>query len=91
MTADNDPKLVVVPFNMLPAEKEADPTPEKIALQKEFIRNRIVNRDNTELYNDPEAMVLLEQLGSDLVINAFACNFKINGKINEDIVSVIHP
>ncbi|KAI5836929.1 hypothetical protein DFP73DRAFT_532317 [Morchella snyderi] len=87
MTADNDPKLVVVPFNTLPAKKGANPTPEKIALRRSSIRNRIVNRENTELYNDPEAMALLEKLGSDLMINAFACNFKINGKINEDIKS----
>lgn len=32
-------------------------------------------------------MEFLNMLGGDLMINAFACNFKVNGKINADVVS----
>lgn len=32
-------------------------------------------------------MEFLNKLGGDLMINAFACNFKVNGKINNDVVS----
>ena len=85
---DDKSDLVVVPLNMLPAETQPSPDPKQIELQKKFIRERIVNRDNTELVRDEEAMALLAELGSDLMINAFACNFKINGKVNEDVVSM---
>ena len=80
-------ELVVVPFNMLPAEKEPNPDPESIEKQKEFIRERIIDKSNEELVGDPEAMELMGLLGSDLMINAFACNFRVNGKLNEDVVS----
>ena len=84
-TKDDD--LIVCPFNLLPAEKVPDPTPEKIEAQKQFIRDRITDRDNSELVQDKEAVKLLAEMGSDLMINAFACNFKVDGKVNEDIVS----
>ncbi|KDQ15195.1 hypothetical protein BOTBODRAFT_108992 [Botryobasidium botryosum FD-172 SS1] len=78
------PSLLVVPFNMLPAEKEgADP--KAIMDQRLFIRDKIISRDNLELVNDPEASALLHNIGSDLLVNAFACNFRINGRVNDDI------
>ncbi|CAG8526110.1 15098_t:CDS:2 [Acaulospora colombiana] len=84
-----DTPFIVVPFNGLPAERE-NSTPEEIAKQKEFIRQRIVNRPNSELIHDEEALELIKKLGSDLVINAFACNFRIDGKVNDDIVEANH-
>lgn len=36
--------------------------------------------------NDEEAVELLKELGGDLMINAFACNFKIDGKPNRNVV-----
>ena len=87
MSLDEKSDLVVVPFNMLPTEQGPDPDPKKIREQKEWILKRITNRPNSELVDDPEAMELMQDLGSDLMINAFACNFRINGKINKDVVS----
>ncbi|KAE9392567.1 PLP-dependent transferase [Gymnopus androsaceus JB14] len=50
-------------------------------------RDTITNRPNYELENDPDAMALVHQLGSDLMINPFACNFHIKeGVINTDVV-----
>lgn len=72
---------------MLPTEK-AGASPEEIEKQRQFIRDRILNRDNAELEADQEAVKLLKQVGGDLMINAFACNFEIDGKVNEDVVSV---
>ena len=74
---------MVTPLIMLPAEKEGGNVEE----QKEFIRERILNRDNYSLMQDKDAVDLLQQLGGDLMINAFACNFEIGGKVNEDVVS----
>ncbi|KAL9032331.1 MAG: hypothetical protein Q9214_008014, partial [Letrouitia sp. 1 TL-2023] len=82
---DDTSELVVVPFNMLPDEKKPNPDPKAIEEQKEFVRKRIINKPNSELVSDKEAMKLVTQLGSDLMINAFACNFRVNGKLNEDV------
>ena len=82
--------LIVVPFNMLPAEKVPHPDHKEIEAQRIYIRDHIANRSNDELILDPPAMEFMATLGSDLMINAFACNFWVNGKINEDVVSY-HP
>ncbi|KAH8081991.1 pyridoxal phosphate-dependent transferase [Cristinia sonorae] len=81
--ADED--LLVVPFNMLPAETTTGATLDDVEAQKQFIRDRILKPTNSELVVDDEAMQLVSQLGSDLMINAFACNFKIDGKINSNV------
>jgi len=89
MTEDDDDELIVRPLNLLPAEKEnlLHPDPVKVAAQKKFIRDRIINKENADLLGNVEAMQLLSELGSDLMINAFACNFKVNGRVNMDVVS----
>ena len=66
---------------MLPTEKEGA-SPEVIEQQRQFIRDRILNRDNAKLEADDEAVDLLKQVGGDLMINAFACNVEIDGKVN---------
>ncbi|CAG8798664.1 13954_t:CDS:2, partial [Dentiscutata erythropus] len=78
--------FIIVPFNILLAELEPDTSSEKVEKQKQFIRNHIVNRPNKDLVKDEEAMNLIKKLGSDLMINAFSCNFCIDGNINEDVV-----
>src|SRR5690606_10350721 len=72
--------------NRLPEEEVPNPDPAKIEAQRKFIRERICNKTNAEIANDPEAIALMADLGGDSMINAFACNFRINGKVNEDIV-----
>lgn len=72
---------------MLPEEKRPGHTPETVREQKERIYRTITNRPNEELIMDKKAMELFKELGSDLMINSFAVNFKINGKVNQDIVS----
>ena len=86
MTIDES-DLIVVPLNMLPTEKEAHPDPHKVMEQRIYIRDHIANKSNSDLILDTDAMKLMATLGSDLMINAFACNFRVNGKINEDVVS----
>lgn len=86
MTTD-DSALIVTPLNMLPIEK-AGGTPEEIEGEKQFIRERILGVTNEELMKDEEAIKLLKELGGDLMINAFACNFRIDGKANIDVVSI---
>ena len=79
-------RLIVRPLDMLPTEKDGA-SPSDIEKQRQFIRDRILNRDNAALEADQDAVNLLKQVGGDLMINAFACNFEINGKLNEDVVS----
>jgi hypothetical protein len=79
--SDDLDDFIVVPFN--PLVNDGDPAKEKE--EKQFIRERIIAKSNKEVIADKEALDELCALGSDLNINAFACNFKINGKVNDDV------
>ena len=86
MSDENTP-FIVVPFNPIPAEKDPNATPASIQKQKTFIRTHIIGKTNAELVKDKDAMILLNKLGSDLNINAFACNFRYSdGRVNDDIL-----
>jgi hypothetical protein len=78
--SDENTDFVVVPFNPLRHEDDA----KALADEKEFIRSRIIGKSNEQIVQDQEAMDELTALGSDLNINAFTCNFKINGVPNTD-------
>ncbi|PHH66022.1 hypothetical protein CDD81_547 [Ophiocordyceps australis] len=75
-TKDSD--LIVVPLNMLPTERKGC-CEEDVEKQKEEIRT-IIKTDNGDLTQEQRR--LLGKLGSDLMINPFACNFKIDGRVN---------
>ncbi|CCM06759.1 uncharacterized protein FIBRA_09057 [Fibroporia radiculosa] len=78
--------LLVAPLVGLPAEREGRPRDE-VEAQRRFVRERIVGRGNHELVRDAEAMALLRQMGGDLAINAFVCNFRVapGGPANTDV------
>ncbi len=92
MSTEETP-FVVVPFNMLPSELKEGSTPEDVEEERQKIRDRILLKSNAEMMDEDaerleedKAMKLLRALGSDLNINAFACNFRFSdGKLNEDI------
>ncbi|KAJ7325911.1 PLP-dependent transferase [Mycena albidolilacea] len=79
--SDDLDDFIVVPFN--PLVNDGDPIKEKE--EKQFIRERIIAKSNEAVIADKEALDELCALGSDLNINAFACNFKINEKVNDDV------
>lgn len=75
--------LIVVPLIQLPSEK----TPGiGVEVQKDYIRQNILGRDNKALFEDKKAWNLLCELGGDLMINAFATNFAIGNEVNKDVV-----
>ncbi|PCH38473.1 hypothetical protein WOLCODRAFT_97200 [Wolfiporia cocos MD-104 SS10] len=78
--------LLVTPLTMLPAERDGAGA-EAVEAQRRYIRECITNRPNRELVQDAEAMTLVKQMGSDLSINAFACNFRVSrgGPPNRDV------
>ncbi|KAM0513536.1 hypothetical protein ACHAPE_007800 [Trichoderma viride] len=76
--------LLVCPLIRLPSEK-AGLSSSDIEKEKLRIREKILSVSNEDLFNDQESMEFLNTLGGDLMINAFACNFKVNGKINDDV------
>ena len=78
-------RLIITPFTMLPAEREGQ-SKEEIEAQKQFIRDHIIGKDNEAIFMDKKAVQLLAQMGGDLMINAFACNFEIDGGVNRDVV-----
>ena len=73
--------FIVVPLNELPTNVLPPGTD-----VKEFIRKRILPVSNKDLVKDNEAMKLIQAMGSDLAINAFAVNFRVNGNTNKDVV-----
>ena len=80
------PNLLVVPFRMLPSEIAHDASAKNIDEERRYIRDVLLRRTQEELSNDPKAHALMRQMGSDLVVNAFACNFRVNGLVNKDIL-----
>jgi hypothetical protein len=79
------PNLLVVPFRMLPSELGPDASAENVDEERRYIRDVLLRRTREELANDPKACALMRQMGSDLVVNAFACNFRVDGVVNKDI------
>lgn len=80
--SDSETPFIVVPFNPLVNEPDGE---EAVEQEKAYIRQNILPRSNEELVQDRLAMKELRALGSDLNINAFACNFRIDGATNTDI------
>ncbi|RAK80268.1 pyridoxal phosphate-dependent decarboxylase family protein [Aspergillus fijiensis CBS 313.89] len=76
---ENRKDFICVPFNRLPREQEghAFNSPE-VEADRDLIRMRILGQQNEALLQDPVAMNLLRQLGSDTNINAFALNFYVD-------------
>jgi hypothetical protein len=79
------PNLLVVPFRMLPSEMDPDASAEKVDEERRFIRDTLLKHTREVLAKDPKACALMRKMGSDLVVNSFACNFRVDGVINEDI------
>ncbi|KAH9003900.1 pyridoxal phosphate-dependent transferase [Lactarius hatsudake] len=84
------PNLLVVPFRMLPSELGPNTSTENVDEERRYIRDVLLGRAKEELANDPKACALMRQMGSDLVVNAFACNFRVDGVVNEDISEANH-
>lgn len=80
MSIESDP-FIVVPFNGLSSE----PDPAAVEKEKLFIRENILGKSNEAIAANEDALKVLCALGSDLNINAFACNFRINGVPNTDV------
>ncbi|KAH9047668.1 pyridoxal phosphate-dependent transferase [Lactarius hengduanensis] len=79
------PDLLVVPFRMLPSEMGPGASADGVDEERRYIRDVLLKRTREELANDPKACALMRQMGSDLVVNAFACNFRVGGVANKDI------
>ncbi|KAF8427943.1 pyridoxal phosphate-dependent transferase [Tirmania nivea] len=79
-------ELIVVPFNMLPTEKEGQSSTE-VEEERSKVK-KITTLSNEELVEEGnEALLhLLQKLGSDLMINAFACNFRVGSSVNTDVI-----
>jgi hypothetical protein len=89
---DDTMSFTVVPLNMLPSELAADSSPAKVEAEKQWIRDNILASSNTAIAENAatspggdSALALIRKLGSDLNINAFACNFRYSsGELNTD-------
>lgn len=70
--SDDTTEFMVVPLNPLVNEG----FPDRLAAEKKLIRDKILGATNEEIKVSSELMDEICALGSDLNINAFACNFK---------------
>lgn len=50
-----------------------------------FIRNNIIGKTNEEIAQNTDALLLLQQIGSDVLINSFLVNFKDGSEMNRDL------
>lgn len=81
MARPEDP-FIVVPVPRLPAEVSGSDVEQQI----QFIRDRIVGKNNEMIINDSEAMKLLAEIGPDENILAYAFNFKTSsGTLNTEL------
>ncbi|GAT21294.1 group II decarboxylase [Aspergillus luchuensis] len=87
---EGDDDLIVVPFCMLPSEQNGTVpwTSRPVLEERNWIRNHIINHSNSELASDPDTFNRFKEIGSDLMINSFAFNFRINSIPNKDVVSI---
>ncbi|KAL1733770.1 hypothetical protein EV714DRAFT_245990 [Schizophyllum commune] len=80
--SDDKTEFIVVPFNKFVREAEGDAA---ILEEKAFIRDNILGQSNQAIVQNKDALDEICGLGSDLNINAFACNFRIGNEINTDV------
>lgn len=80
------PNLIIVPFRMLPSEMDPNASEEAVDDERRFIRDTLLKCAREVLAEDPKTCTLMRQMGSDLVVNAFACNFRIDGAVNQDVL-----
>jgi hypothetical protein len=73
--------LIVTPVKMLPAERRNSSAHREVKKEKNRLLD-LLKMTNSELESHKNE---LAELGSDLVVNAFACNFYIDGKPNQDV------
>lgn len=87
--AGPDDDFIVVPFQRLPAERDGGDE-HRIEAQRKLIRERIVPHENPALMEildtEPEIRKLFRSLGPDLTVFAYAFNFKLDGRLNTDLV-----
>lgn len=76
-----DDSLIVVPLIRLPSERDGG----DVAAEKKRIRDEIIGRENQTIVENENSWKLMCELGGDLMINAFACNFKVDGEVNQDV------
>jgi hypothetical protein len=79
--SDDTTPFIVVPLNPLVNEG----FPDRLIEEKKLIRERILNATNKDIAEQSDLMDEICALGSDLNINAFACNFRMNGEVNDDV------
>jgi glutamate/tyrosine decarboxylase-like PLP-dependent enzyme len=84
MSRPEDP-FVVVPLPRLPSERRGGSETERAA-EREQIRDLIDRRSGEQIRSDARAMALLQEIGPDLNILAYALNFRrSDGTLNSDL------
>jgi hypothetical protein len=56
--SDETINFLVIPFNSWPSELAPDSTPQKVEVEKKFIRERILPKENSALVKDKDTMLL---------------------------------
>lgn len=83
-----DYQFFVQPLISVPSQiKDGDSSIAPFTSQAEvfdYIQNNIIGRETEEIMADPRAVLLLQNVGSDVLMNTFVVNFSENGVMNKD-------
>lgn len=75
--------LVKLPYSLRgPKYNLLAENPEQV---RNYITTHIIGKTNEEISQDEDAMFVLSELGTDVLINTFLVNFKVNGQWNHDL------
>lgn len=81
-------QFFVQPLIQIPSHiKSGDPSIAPFSSQaevSEYIQKNIIGRETEEIMADPRAVILLQNVGSDVLMNTFVVNFSKNGVMNKD-------
>ncbi|KAK6713596.1 hypothetical protein SNK04_004560 [Fusarium graminearum] len=86
-TMDNE-YFMCIPFNMLPSENHGNKKflSTSVMNERKKIRDLIIGKTDTEIFESKEAMKIIRDLGSDTNINCFTFNWKDkDGILNTDL------
>jgi hypothetical protein len=83
------------PLSLFPSERDPKSTLERdltsgVRRDKDFIRSHILYKNNEDIFKDPKAIDFLKHIGSDLMINVWALNFKVEGITNTNPAEASH-
>lgn len=84
---EGDYAFHILPLIPIPSKIDGNSSAKAFESQEEvveYINGHIIGKDSESIAADPRAMLLLENVGSDVLMNTFVVNFSKDGVMNTD-------